>query len=173
MSNTRIQSRARICIGLTTGTFIVRSALAAGALANGQVPGRTFGSVSYNAPSYEAAEQNALSRCNQQGPGCQVVKYFSSTCIAVATQVGGGGRSWAMRPSVGEAQSAAMNLCVPHGRPCQVKLAACDTTGLPSAYSPPHTSPPPSPAPPAPPVQPAPPSRSEPRGCSLYPELCP
>ena len=131
---------------------------------------RRWGGYATNAPTYDEAAARALARCNQLGAGCRVVAYFGRQCLAVAIQIGTSGRGWAIRPTLGEAQSAVINRCTSYGRPCEVKIATCDTVGLPGGNVPQNQPAPPPPAPSPPTPTPAPSSPS--RGCNLYPELC-
>jgi hypothetical protein len=105
--------------------------IAAGALASARLGQRTWGGLGYNDTTYEEAQRQALARCNQHGPGCRIVALFSLKCLAVATQVGTGASSWAVRATAAEAQKFVVNQCRSFGRPCEVKAAVCDRVGLP------------------------------------------
>jgi hypothetical protein len=167
------ETRRLICsvpVVIVLSNFVGWPALAAGALADGQLGLRRWGGYATNASTYDEAAARALARCNQVGPGCRVVAYFGRQCSAVAIQIGASGRGWAIRSTLGEAQSAVINRCASYGRPCEVKIATCDTVGLPGGNVPENQ---PAPPPPAPsPVPPTPAPWSPSRGCNLYPELC-
>ena len=174
INDRRILSPCTILTVVTAANVLTTPAIAAGALAEGPPGPHRYGGSSVNASSYEEAATRAIGRCSEHGPGCHVVKYFSGQCLAVALQIGANGRAWAVRASLPEAQAAVVNACAVYGRPCEVKLSACDTTGIP-VFNPPTMPSPPTPPPPAP--RPMPPSAPVPttqsRGCELYPELCP
>jgi hypothetical protein len=118
-----------IAIAATTGA--PSHIMAAGALASARLGQHTWGGLGYNDTTYEEAQRQALSRCNQHGPGCRIVVLFNLKCLAVATQVGTGASSWAVRATTAEAQEFVVNQCRSFGRPCEVKAAVCDTVGLP------------------------------------------
>jgi hypothetical protein len=153
---------------IVLSNFVAWPSIAAGALADGQLGSRRWGGYATNASTYDEAAARALARCNQLGPGCRVVAYFGRQCLAVAVQIGSGGRGWAIRPTLADAQSVVINRCTSYGRPCEVKIATCDTVGLPGGNVPQNQPAPPPPAPSPPPPAPSSPSR----GCNLYPELC-
>ena len=110
--------------------FISNHAFALGALANDQVINH-YG-ASWNANSKKKAEKYALLECSKRGnTQCQIIGYFSNSCIAVARDSREEGRmisGYALgKKNLWDAKKIAMKNCESAGgSDCLITISACD-----------------------------------------------
>ena len=100
--------------------------LAAGALIDSPVKGIYFYMTNRSSPSYAAGL--AMGDCAAKyGQGCQIIRTWTTGCVAVAHAGSGSNHSgWAIKPTSGVAEYLALEQCQKYGAPCSIIISKCE-----------------------------------------------
>lgn len=125
--NRRIRFSLALAVPLVTLTMLAAGDASAydqyGAIAYS--PDTRSHSYTYNYPSKQTAENEALLRCQSYGAGCVIAVWFRNGCGALATPNDGNGYGTGWAGSHGTAERIALNQCQASNGNCQVTRWAC------------------------------------------------
>jgi flagellar biosynthesis GTPase FlhF len=114
-----------IAMVIVCGAASASAARAEGAFAAGGGPGRSWWGLSLNKTTGAAAQAVAMKYCRERGD-CMVKMTFRNACFALAYQMRGTGFWAATRPTVADAQNAAMYFCQSRFGYCEIRRSGCD-----------------------------------------------